>query len=137
MCSKWIDQQPPCKSQSVLMSCETVISSFLIQKVQQVAKYLFACGWCILLLFLSTFIAGQKKIREDLIRRREMTRRNDEKRKLRHWVVLVRRPYQSPLVLRFLRTSKNGFSYLRTEKALLFFETQLTSSEVQFFLVVV
>ena len=43
------------------MSRETVIYSlFLIQKV-----LLFACGSCILLLFLSIFSTAQKKICED------------------------------------------------------------------------
>ena len=51
--------------------------------------------------------------------------------------MLVRKPQQRPAVLRCLQTSKRALSYMRTEKALLFFETQLTSSAVKIFLVVV
>ena len=60
-----------------------------------------------------------------------------KKTKIRHWIVLVRKPQQRPAVLRCLQTSKRALSYMRTEKALLFFETQLTSSAVKIFLVVV
>ena len=71
------------------------------------------------------------------IRRREMIRRNDQKRKFRYWVVLVKKPWQRLAVLRFLLTSKNGLSYMGKGKALLFYETQLTSSALKVFLVVV
>ena len=49
------------KSQALLMSCETVVF-FFNTKSSAGGYYLFSCGWCILLLFLSTLIAGQKKI---------------------------------------------------------------------------
>ena len=51
--------------------------------------------------------------------------------------LLVKKPWQRPAVLRFLLTSKNGLSYMGKGKALLFYETQLTSSALKVFLVVV
>ena len=49
------------------MSFKKVISLFflLIRKALQLANYLFACGYSILLLILSTFSAAQQKICED------------------------------------------------------------------------
>ena len=65
-----------------------------------------------------------------------MTKRNAKKPKIRHLVRLVKKPQQRSVVVRFLRTSKRALSYMRIEKALLFFETRLKSA-VKFFLVVV
>ena len=87
-------------------------------------------------MFLPTFGVAQKKRCEDLIRRREMTKRNAKKPKIRHLVRLVKKPQQRSVVVRFLRTSKRALNYMRIEKALLFFETRLKSA-VKFFLVVV
>ena len=63
-------------------------------------------------------------------------KKKDQKSKIRHLVVLVKKLRQRPVVLRFLLTSKRALSYMRIVEAFLFFGTQLTSNAVKFFLVV-
>ena len=118
---------------------QSYIPSFLIRKVLQVANYLFVCFFmnsyhCFFPLSVQLrrrYVKTYKEKGDD-----KMTWQK-KKTKIRHWVVLVRKPQQRPAVLWCLQTSKRALSYMKTEKALFFFETQLTSSAVKFFLFVV
>ena len=119
------------------MSCETFISSFYFNAESSAGGLLPYCLWLMHFITVSFHFQCSSEDTRRRMRRREMNRRNDKKRKFRYWVVLVKKPWQRPAVLRFLLTSKNGLSYMGKGKALLFYETQLTSSALKVFLVVV
>ena len=119
------------------MSCETFISSIYFNAESSAGGLLPYCLWLMHFITVSFHFQCSSEDTRRRMRRREMTRRNDKKRKFRYWVVLVKKPWQRPAVLRFLLTSKNGLSYMGKGKALLFYETHLTSSALKVFLVVV